>query len=335
MSENQDTDAALIRLRRIGRFSILGALGGLALSGAGQLPSQIGGAMQAGLVAVVALGLAAALTRRAWWSERGAVPPRSASRGAGPSPHASRLSSRVVGLMIAAASVCIAIILGVGAWPVVQDSVRALATHQPRGLASGLNGDPSAYRRGLRAYESRDFHTAEQLFRMDDTGSGPSAEMRNMLAYALIEQNKGPEALAAARHALDLAPRDPSITDTVGEMLERTGRRKEAVRYYRKSIALGGDATTSVETQAKLGRTLLALGRRAEAVTALQAAVRTSAGGSWDDLSRSLLRRVGAPVPTNLRPARAMRKGIVPFPYAAAARAPRDGGIAPRPPKQR
>lgn len=335
MNDNRETDSLLIRVRRIGRFSILVALGALALSGAGQVPPQVGGAIQAVLVSVVALGVAAALTRRAWWTEDGTGRPRAGARPIRAASDAPKSPSRVVGLMIAAASVCIAIILGVGAWPVVQDSVRALGTQQRRATASGLLGDPSAYARGIRAYENRDFHTAEQLFRMAGSANGSSAETRNMLAYALIEQNKGPEALAAARQALDLSPRDPSITDTVGEMLERTGRLKEAVRYYRKSMALGGEATTSVETLAKLGRTLLALGRRSEAVARLQSAVRANVGGRWDELARSLLRGAGAPIPMDLRPTRSLQKGIIPFPYAAAARAPRDGGIAPRPPKHR
>jgi len=151
----------------------------------------------------------------------------------------------------------------------------------------------ATFERGWSAYRRGEFQTAESLFRDAIRENPRSAEAHNMLAYALAEQGKLDPALEAAHKALDLAPDAGYIMDTVAEMYERRQEWKTAVRYYERALR-HPDAWDMTETHAKYGRTLLALGRRQEAINQLQRAARTPFG-PWGRMARQMLNDLQTP----------------------------------------
>lgn len=84
----------------------------------------------------------------------------------------------------------------------------------------------------------------------------------NALGYSLADRNmRLPEAYALIAKALELAPEDPFIMDSMGWVQFRLGRLKEAEETLRRAYALRPDA----EIAAHLGEVLWARGQKAEA----------------------------------------------------------------------
>lgn len=84
----------------------------------------------------------------------------------------------------------------------------------------------------------------------------------NALGYFLADRNmRLPEARALIQKALDAAPEDPFITDSLGWVAFREGNREEAMRLLKRAYAGRPDA----EIAAHLGEVLWSLGQRDEA----------------------------------------------------------------------
>jgi tetratricopeptide (TPR) repeat protein len=90
------------------------------------------------------------------------------------------------------------------------------------------------------------------------------AHAHNALGYSLADRNQRlPEALALITRALEIAPKDPFILDSMGWIKFRTGQFQEAVDYLQRAYAIRPEA----EIAAHLGEALWKLGRQGEART--------------------------------------------------------------------
>ena len=84
----------------------------------------------------------------------------------------------------------------------------------------------------------------------------------NALGYSLAERNQRlPEARTLIAKALELAPNDPFITDSLGWVEFRLGNVDKALAYLKRAYASRPD----VEIAAHLGEVLWASGQRDEA----------------------------------------------------------------------
>jgi Flp pilus assembly protein TadD len=84
----------------------------------------------------------------------------------------------------------------------------------------------------------------------------------NALGYSLADRGQRlPEARSLIKKALDLAPGDPFITDSLGWVEFRLGNREEALRLLRQAYGSRPDP----EIAAHLGEVLWASGARDEA----------------------------------------------------------------------
>jgi hypothetical protein len=146
----------------------------------------------------------------------------------------------------------------------------------------------SQYRNGLTAYYRNDFEQAERLIRKALEDRPHNAAMMNMLAYAQAGRNKLDEALNTARNALAADPKNGNIADTVAEMLQRRGEFEDAAVMYEEALRLQDTQTGGIEeTHTKYGETLLALGRRREALKELNRA--SQFGSQWAARAREVL----------------------------------------------
>ncbi|MHB8666846.1 MAG: tetratricopeptide repeat protein [Burkholderiales bacterium] len=88
------------------------------------------------------------------------------------------------------------------------------------------------------------------------------AQAYNALGYSLADRNmRLPEAHELIQKALQLAPDDPFIIDSMGWVLYRMGENKQALEYLRKAYGARSDP----EIAAHLGEVLWASGERGEA----------------------------------------------------------------------
>ena len=112
---------------------------------------------------------------------------------------------------------------------------------------------------------------AEKLERMDLLESNlkkliqlkpDSAHAYNALGYSLADRNlRLPEAQELIEKALQLAPEDPFIIDSMGWVLYRRGKQAQALEYLRKAYSARPDP----EIAAHLGEVLWVAGERSEA----------------------------------------------------------------------
>jgi len=102
----------------------------------------------------------------------------------------------------------------------------------------------------------------EQLMRKLIKIQPDHAHAYNALGYGLLERNeKIPEAMQLVEKALQLAPDDPAIMDSVGWGYYRTGKLDESVKMLRRAYAGNPDP----EIAAHLGEVLWMRGDKAEA----------------------------------------------------------------------
>jgi len=88
------------------------------------------------------------------------------------------------------------------------------------------------------------------------------AHAYNALGYSLADRNERlPEARDLIEKALKLSPDDSFIIDSMGWVLYRQGKTKDALDWLQRAFAARPDA----EIAAHLGEVLWALGRRDEA----------------------------------------------------------------------
>ena len=103
---------------------------------------------------------------------------------------------------------------------------------------------------------------AESLLRKVITLKPDNAHAHNALGYSLAERNvRLPEALQLIERALQLAPGDPFITDSLGWVQFRLGRLADAANTLRQAYRARPDA----EIGAHLGEVLWAAGQKDEA----------------------------------------------------------------------
>ena len=112
---------------------------------------------------------------------------------------------------------------------------------------------------------------AEKLDRLDQLESNlkqliklqpDHAHAYNALGYSLADRNlRLPEAQRLIEKALQLSPDDPFIIDSMGWVLYRMGKSKQALEYLRRAYTSRPDP----EIAAHLGEVLWVAGQRAEA----------------------------------------------------------------------
>jgi tetratricopeptide (TPR) repeat protein len=93
---------------------------------------------------------------------------------------------------------------------------------------------------GDTAMARRDFVTAEAQYRAILAVNPQQALARNNLAWVLMEQGK-PGALAEAEQAVQLAPDQPQLRDTLARALASAGRLKDALAMQQAALALAPD----------------------------------------------------------------------------------------------
>jgi tetratricopeptide (TPR) repeat protein len=110
-----------------------------------------------------------------------------------------------------------------------------------------------------RADQMRD---AERLLRQVIALDPGHAHAHNALGYSLADRNQRlPEALALIARALEIAPKDPFILDSMGWVKFRMGQFKDAVDYLQRAYAIRPEA----EIAAHLGEALWMSGQQSEA----------------------------------------------------------------------
>jgi predicted Zn-dependent protease len=77
---------------------------------------------------------------------------------------------------------------------------------------------------------------------------------RGRLAELLFEQGKGDEAVGLLREGIERAPSEPALRRDLGGMLERAGKRQEAIREYREYARLSPDAPDAKDLTARAAR---------------------------------------------------------------------------------
>ena len=147
-----------------------------------------------------------------------------------------------------------------------------------------------SYALGVQQYGQKQYSAAEKSLRAAIKQNPKDAQSLNMLAYALIEQKKSDEALKTAKLALQYAPGDGTIMDTVGEMHQRRKEWKSAAEFYEKALARMSYATSG-QTHEKYGETLLQLGKKDDAITHFRQALRDM--GEWGRKARKKLNEMG------------------------------------------
>ena len=115
-----------------------------------------------------------------------------------------------------------------------------------------------------------------------------NAHAHNALGYSLADRNQRlPEAHSLIQRALELAPGDPFIIDSLGWVEYRMGNRDEALRLLRSAWA----ARPDTEIGAHLGEVLWSLDRKDEARSIWRAA---RARDADNDVLRETLARLRA-----------------------------------------
>ncbi|QAU33386.1 tetratricopeptide repeat protein [Janthinobacterium sp. 17J80-10] len=133
-------------------------------------------------------------------------------------------------------------------------------------LDSGLRRHPDnvdlLYDHAMLAEKANQIDRMEKDLRKVIVLAPKNQHAYNALGYSLADRNmRLPEAFALISKALELAPEDPFIMDSMGWVQFRLGRLKEAEEILRRAFALRPDTEIAVH----LGEVLWAKGQKAEA----------------------------------------------------------------------
>jgi tetratricopeptide (TPR) repeat protein len=146
------------------------------------------------------------------------------------------------------------------------DLAGAIAAHE---AAVALNASAAQARANLISLYGRTKNWAkaeEHYQRVVETGYNLDEAHYNY-AVVLVEQQRWDEAEATLRKAIAANPLHARARNNLGQMLERTRRVEDALAEYRRAI----ESEPSLRiARFNAGRMLIALGRDAEAVTALE-----------------------------------------------------------------
>jgi Flp pilus assembly protein TadD len=100
-----------------------------------------------------------------------------------------------------------------------------------------------------------------------------NADAMNALGYTLADRTERyEEAYELIKRAVELKPADHYVVDSLGWVLFRLGRHKEAIKYLRQAMALKADP----EVAAHLGEVLWVAGDRDGAKSVWNAALETT-----------------------------------------------------------
>lgn len=172
------------------------------------------------------------------------------------------------------------------------------------GLFHVLRRDLVAYRRGQDALQRSEFAVAAGFLEQAWNGGRQTPRLRLDLARALLSAGRIDEALAHYQAALELAPNDATLLDTVaglyqakgrpeqglavfarlgnfdqlpvsaltrlGDLQQQAGKHEAAVATYRRALARAPD---EAELHLRLGVVLSWLGQRTEALASLREAL--------------------------------------------------------------
>lgn len=118
------------------------------------------------------------------------------------------------------------------------------------------------YEAAMQADRMGQFSRSEQWLRQLIKIHPENAHAYNALGYSLLERNERiPEAVLLVEKALQLAPEDAAIMDSVGWGYYRSGRLEESIAMLRRALAANPDP----EIAAHLGEVLWAHGDKDEA----------------------------------------------------------------------
>ena len=136
-------------------------------------------------------------------------------------------------------------------------------------LAKALEKDPTdtdlMYDQAMIAEKMGDFAGMESLLRQIIAAKPDYHHAYNALGFSLAERNQRlPEAKELIQKALEHAPGDPFITDSLGWVEFRMGNRAEALRLLQSAYKDRPDA----EIAAHIGEVLWTLGQRDQALSA-------------------------------------------------------------------
>jgi Flp pilus assembly protein TadD len=118
------------------------------------------------------------------------------------------------------------------------------------------------YEQAMMAEKLEKLDDMEQLLRRVIAIKPDNAHAHNALGYSLADRRQRlPEARELVQRALELAPGDPFITDSMGWVEFRLGNKTEALRLLRQAFK----ARPDTEIAAHLGEVLWSMGEREEA----------------------------------------------------------------------
>lgn len=146
-----------------------------------------------------------------------------------------------------------------------------------QGLTKLPNHPDLLYETGMLADKIGKPEVFEQLMRKLIHVKPDHAHAYNALGYSLLERNERiPEAVQLVEKALQLAPDDPAIMDSVGWGYYRSGRLDESVKLLRRAFAGNPDP----EVAAHLGEVLWVRGDKDEAKKIWQDSLKANPGNA-------------------------------------------------------
>ncbi|MCO5977207.1 tetratricopeptide repeat protein [Ideonella oryzae] len=148
---------------------------------------------------------------------------------------------------------------------VLRDAGRQQAAFDLLGEAVKQSPEDSGlvYEQAMLAEQLKQYDAMEALLREVIRLKADDAQAYNALGYSLAERGvRLDEALKLIQHAVELAPDDPFILDSLGWVYFRQGRADEALKLLKQSYA----ARPHAEVATHLGEVLWAMGQRDEAL---------------------------------------------------------------------
>jgi tetratricopeptide (TPR) repeat protein len=127
------------------------------------------------------------------------------------------------------------------------------AAEEVRQPMSGVTAE-SEYNRGVRARIAKEWKAAEEAFRGAIARRAAFAEAWNELGYALRNQDRYAESLAAYDEALRLRPDFPEALEYLGEAYVKMGRLEDARRMLDRLRPLDAERAQELADHIRQGR---------------------------------------------------------------------------------
>jgi tetratricopeptide (TPR) repeat protein len=127
---------------------------------------------------------------------------------------------------------------------------------------------------GIAKWRMGEIEAAKETFRQGQGSLTTSSEALRCLAAIALQQQEYEQALTLHEQLLELDQANGDVLYNLALLLQKRGRPADAVRYYRRAVALRPDFPQAL---LNLGHALMALGKHDEAQAAWQTAVRANA----------------------------------------------------------